>query len=98
MTVFSENERGVPSFARLKPISLLPNGSRFQPHTFADQWLAQWGLTGEVQVQVTYLEVETVDSAAERKTAAVTLRDAVTQGFLRAHQSRASSSALSPAT
>ena len=96
MTVFSENERGVPSFARLKPISLLPNGSRFQPHTFADQWLAQWGLTGEVQVQVTYLEVETVDSAAERKTAAVTLRDAVTQGFLRAHQSRASSSALSP--
>lgn len=96
MTVFSENERGVPSFARLKPISLLPNGSRFQPHTFADQWLAQWGLTGDAQVQVTYQEVETVDSAAERKTAAVALRDAVTQGFLRAHQSRASSSALSP--
>ncbi|WP_189674212.1 OTU domain-containing protein [Pseudomonas tehranensis] len=80
----------------MKPISLLPNGIRFQPHKFADQWLGQWGLTGDAQVQVTYQEVETVDSAAERKTASVPLRDAVTQGFLRAHQSRASSSALSP--
>lgn len=80
----------------MKPISLLPNGMRFQPHTFADQWLGQWGLTGDAQVQVTYQEVTTIDSAAERKTAWVPLRSAVTQGFLAAHQSRASSSAFSP--
>ncbi|WP_343075408.1 OTU domain-containing protein [Pseudomonas sp. AF32] len=80
----------------MKPISLLPNGIRFQPHTFADQWLGQWGLTGDAQVQVTYQEVTTIDSAAERKTAWVPLRSAVTQGFLAAHQSRASSSAFSP--
>ncbi|WP_260958425.1 OTU domain-containing protein [Pseudomonas citri] len=80
----------------MKPISLLPNGIRFQPHEFADQWLGQWGLTGDAQVQATYQEVVTVDSAAERKTASVPLRAAVTQGFLAAHQSRASSSALSP--
>ncbi|BBP56552.1 OTU domain-containing protein [Pseudomonas sp. St316] len=80
----------------MKPISLLPNGTRFQPHKFADPWLGQWGLTGDAQVQVTYQEVVTVDSAAERKTASVPLRDAVTQGFLIAHQSSASSSAFSP--
>lgn len=80
----------------MKPISLLPNGIRFQPHKFADQWLGQWGLTGDAQVQVTYQEVVTVDSAAERRTASVPLRDAVTQGFLAAHQSRPSSSAFSP--
>jgi len=80
----------------LKPITLLPNAIRFKPHTFAEQWLGQWGLSGDAQVQVSYQEVETIDSAAQRKTAWVPLRDAVTQGFLIAHQSRASSSALSP--
>jgi len=80
----------------LKPISLLPNGIRFQPHAFAEQWLGQWGLTGDAQVQVTYQEVTTIDSAAERKTAWVPLRDAVTQGFLEAHQSRASFASFSP--
>ena len=86
------------SVVSLKPISLLPNGIRFQPHKFADQWLSQRGLTGDAQVQVIYQEVATVDSAAERKSASVPLRYAVTQGFLIAYQSKAISfpSALSP--
>ena len=86
------------SVISLKPISLLANGIRFQPHKFADQWLAQWNLTGAAQVQVTYHEVETVDSAAERKTTSAPLRAAVTQGFLTAYQSRTISTpaALSP--
>ncbi|WP_339504560.1 dermonecrotic toxin domain-containing protein [Pseudomonas sp. RL_105y_Pfl2_101] len=92
MTAFPENAPGVTPQAAgvlLKPISLLPHGFRFQPHEFADQWLNQWGLVGDTRVQVTYQEVETVDSAAQRKTSSVPLRDAVTRGFLIAHQSRA---------
>ena len=92
MTVFPENAPGVTPHAAgvlLRPISLLPHGIRFQPHEFADQWLNQWGLIGDTRVQVTYQEVETVDSAAQRKTSWVPLRDAVTRGFLIAHQSRA---------
>ncbi|MGO4325135.1 hypothetical protein [Pseudomonas sp. KB_12] len=92
MTAFPENAPGVTPHAagvQLKPISLLPHGIRFQPHEFADQWLNQWGLIGDTRVQVTYQEVETVDSAAQRKTSSVPLRDAVTRGFLIAHQSRA---------
>jgi len=99
MSVFSEHETGAPasvSAARLKPISLLANGVRFQPHAFADQWLGQWGLTGDMQVNVTYQEVETVDSAAAAKSTSVPLRDAVTQGFVLAHQSRALASSHSP--
>lgn len=99
MSVFSEHESGAPtsiSAARLKPISLLASGLRFQPHTFADQWLGQWGLSGDAQVTVTYQEVETVDSAAAAKSTSVPLRDAVTQGFLLAHQSRALASGHSP--
>ncbi|SCZ39000.1 MULTISPECIES: OTU domain-containing protein [unclassified Pseudomonas] len=99
MPVFSEHEPSAPSplpAARLKPISLLANGVRFQPHVFADQWLGQWGLTGDTQVNVTYQEVETIDSAAVTQSTSVPLRDAVTQGFLIAHQSRGSSSGHSP--
>lgn len=99
MPVFSEHEPSAPSplpAARLKPISLLANGVRFQPHVFADQWLGQWGLTGDAQVNVTYQEVETIDSAAVTQSTSVPLRDAVTQGFLIAHQSRGSSSGHSP--
>ncbi|SCX63077.1 hypothetical protein SAMN03159507_02635 [Pseudomonas sp. NFACC32-1] len=99
MSVFSEHEPGASASlpaARLKPISLLANGARFQPHVFADQWLGQWGLTGDAQVNVTYQEVETIDSAAATQSTSVPLRDAVTQGFLIAHQSRGSSSGHSP--
>ncbi|MDP9783259.1 dermonecrotic toxin domain-containing protein [Pseudomonas fluorescens] len=96
MTVFSENEHGAPSVAPLKPLSLLSNGLRFQPHTFADQWLGQWGLVGDAPVTVTYQEVETEESAAISKRTSVPLRDAVTQGFLIAHQSRVHPSARSP--
>ncbi|AHL36748.1 hypothetical protein CD58_29470 [Pseudomonas brassicacearum] len=99
MSAFSEHEPGASSplpAARLKPISLLANGARFQPHVFADQWLGQWGLTGDAQINVTYQEVETIDSAAAAQSTSVPLRDAVTQGFLIAHQSRGSSSGHSP--
>lgn len=94
----SERYRRSASAVSLKPISLLANGIRFQPHRFADQWLSQRGLTGDAQVQVTYQEVETVDSTAETKNASVPLRDAVTQGFLSAYQSKTihSPSALTP--
>ncbi|WP_256578323.1 dermonecrotic toxin domain-containing protein [Pseudomonas sp. A25(2017)] len=91
MTAFPENAPDVTPHAagvQLKPISLLPHGIRFQPHEFADQWLNQWGLIGDTRVKVTYQEVETVDSAAQRKTSSVPLRDAVTQGFIITHQSK----------
>lgn len=96
MTVFSENEHGAPSVAPLKPLSLLSNGLRFQPHAFADQWLGQWGLVGDAPVTVTYQEVETQESAAISQRTSVPLRDAVTQGFLIAHQSRVYPNAHSP--
>lgn len=90
MSTFPEDEPGVPStsVAPFKPINLLPGGAPFQPHTFADQWLLERGLAGDTLVQVTYQEVETVDSAAKRKRTSVPLRDAVTQGFLVAYQSQ----------
>ena len=87
----SKNAPGAPSdtsAANFKPINLLPGGKTFLPHTFADQWLLERGLGGDTWVQVTYQEVETVDSAAQRKTTWVPLRDAVTQGFLVAYQSK----------
>jgi len=72
----------------LGPITPLPNGQPFATHPFADQWLSEQGLSGGAQVRVTYQEVETIDSAAQTKTTLVLLRDAVTPGFLSAHQSQ----------
>lgn len=91
MSTFPEDEPGAPAdivVASFRPISLLPGGIRFQPHKFADPWLLERGLAGDTLVKVTYLEVETVDSAAQRKNTSVPLRSAVTRGFLVAYQSK----------
>ena len=78
-----------PSLAtELPSITPLPSGRRFVTHALADRWLSEQGLSGSAQVRVTYQEVETIDSAAQTKTTHVPLRDAVTPGFLPAHQSR----------
>jgi len=97
MSIFLEDEAGESPGAfgtsstvqpSLESITPLPNGQPFATHAFADQWLSEQGLSGDAQVRVTYQEVETVDSAAQTKTTRVPLRDAVTPGFLPAHQSR----------
>ncbi|MFL6535935.1 MAG: hypothetical protein ACJ8G8_21725, partial [Pseudomonas sp.] len=78
-----------PSLAtELPSITPLPSGQHFVTHALADRWLAEQGLSGSAQVRVTYQEVETIDSAAQTKNTHVPLRDAVTPGFLSAHQSR----------
>lgn len=97
MPTSSEGQPGVPpdvSVVPFRPISLLPGDVEFQPHKFADQWLLERGLAGDTFVQVSYYEVETVDSTAEPKNTSVPLRDAVTQGFLIAHQSKVTVSVL----
>ncbi len=87
MAPVARYRRFVPG-ARLRPMTLLPDGTPFQPHKFAEQWLSERGLAGDAQVPVTYQEVETIDSTAQRHTASVPLRSAVTQGFLIACQSK----------
>ncbi|MCW1244057.1 hypothetical protein OC610_06530 [Pseudomonas sp. SAICEU22] len=97
MSIFLEDEAGESSDAfgtsstaqsSLESITPLPSGQRFVTHALADQWLSEQGLSGDVQVWITYQEVETVDSVAQTKTTRVPLRDAVTPGFMSAHQSR----------
>ncbi|WP_434704354.1 hypothetical protein J3P85_28825 [Pseudomonas sp. Z1-12] len=91
MILLSNDEPGVPLQApgiTLTPIHSLPDGHAFEPHKFADQWLLELGLLGDTPLRVIYREVGAADSAAEDKVASVPLRAAVTQGFLKAYQSK----------
>jgi hypothetical protein len=84
----SKRYRRATTTIALAPITPLPNGQPFATHAFADQWLSELSLRGDDPVTVTYQEVETVNSPAQTKRASVPLRNAVTQGFLSAHQSK----------
>lgn len=91
MNLLPNDEPGVPLQApgiRLTPIHSLPDGHAFEPHKFADQWLLELGLLGDTPLRVTYQEVAAAGSAAEDKIVSVPLRAAVTQGFLKAYQSK----------